>query len=275
MLTDTLIVKQSYFYRAAPIGDVSSLSFYKGDRNSEVLKPLGTTYFWEIKDPLGKLNTPPSVKFFGPDQTETYILMAKVGSSWQLTKSLIKSGRYYWRYTLGKENLTAWNSYIDNVLLKEGDDYPYQQGLCIKNQKNCVDQWGFYMYNCTSWVAHCINKMWGTKRAFYNKMAGDTKGFGNAKDWKSRAIELGYQVNSIPKLGAVAYWPGYYRSNKTRIGVNGHVAIVSHVYSDGRIAIEEYNGTIDGKYSRRVISPSDDWYPESFLHMQYNYSLYK
>ena len=63
------------------------------------------------------------------------------------------------------------------------------------------DQWGFVLRNCTSFVAWRLQER--------NRMAGFANDFrgehwGDAENWDDVARELGYRVDSVPAIGAVA-----------------------------------------------------------------------
>ncbi len=246
-----------------------SYDFYEGPLNSKVVKSPGYVYQWKITDYSETLFYP-KVQFDGPDGTTTYINMVKVGSSWILNKDLIKNGRYYWRYLDNSGNpLTSWNSYVDNIKITTGNDYPYPTGQCVPNTSGCTDQWSFYKYNCTSWVSWKVNQMWGTTTSFRNNMTSPA--LSNAVNWRSRLQSMGYYYNNNPIVGSIAYWGAYASGG---IGVNGHVAFVIGVTRNSSdvvtsILISEYNGSSSFAYGTRTLTPGSVGYPTSFIHVQY------
>jgi surface antigen len=102
------------------------------------------------------------------------------------------------------------------------------------------DPWGFVFRNCTSfvsWRLHERNGMGG----FGNHFRGEH--WGNAEGWDDVARRLGYRVDSVPAIGAVA---------QTDAGRVGHVAWVSAI-GPGTVTIEEYNHALPGGYGTRTV----------------------
>ena len=102
------------------------------------------------------------------------------------------------------------------------------------------DSWGFVLRNCTSfvsWRLHQRNGMGG----FGNDFRGEH--WGNADHWDDAARALGYGVDSVPAIGAVA---------QTDDGRVGHVAWVSAI-GPGTVTIEEYNHAVPGGYGTRTV----------------------
>ena len=102
------------------------------------------------------------------------------------------------------------------------------------------DQWGFVLRNCTSFVAWRLQER--------NRMAGFANDFrgahwGDATNWDDVARELGYRVDSVPAIGAVA---------QTDAGRVGHVAWVSAI-GPGTVTVEEYNHALPGGYGSRTV----------------------
>ena len=106
------------------------------------------------------------------------------------------------------------------------------------------DPWGFALRNCTSFVAWRLRTTNGLSD-FTNNLAGGT--FGNADQWDDNAEALGYLVDDVPAVGAVA---------QTDDGRVGHVAWVSGV-GDGTVTVEEYNYYVPGGYDVRTAPTSD------------------
>jgi surface antigen len=119
---------------------------------------------------------------------------------------------------------------------------------CAKNiwfiNGSYADPWGFALRNCTSFVAWRLRETNGDSD-FSNHMDGGH--WGNAQDWDENARALGYLVDDVPAIGAVA---------QTDDGRVGHVAWVSAV-DDGTVTIEEYNHAGPGIYSTRTVPVSD------------------
>jgi surface antigen len=106
------------------------------------------------------------------------------------------------------------------------------------------DPWGFVWRNCTSFVAWRMQER--------NRMAGFSNHFGgqhwgNAEHWDDAARALGYRVDSVPAIGAVA---------QTDAGRVGHVAWVTAIGA-GTVTIEEYNHSLPGGYGTRTVPVGD------------------
>ncbi|NYE37252.1 surface antigen [Nocardioides cavernae] len=102
------------------------------------------------------------------------------------------------------------------------------------------DSWGFVLRNCTSFVAWRLqerNRMAG----FGNHFGGEH--WGNAANWDDVARRLGYRVDDVPAIGAVA---------QTDAGRVGHVAWVSAI-GPGTVTVEEYNHGVAGGYGSRTV----------------------
>ncbi len=102
------------------------------------------------------------------------------------------------------------------------------------------DRWGFVLRNCTSFAAWRLqerNRMPG----FANDFRGEH--WGNADNWDDVARRLGYRVDAVPAIGAVA---------QTDDGPAGHVAWVSAI-GPGTVTIEEYNYATPGGYGTRTV----------------------
>jgi surface antigen len=105
------------------------------------------------------------------------------------------------------------------------------------------DPWGFALRNCTSFVAWRLREDNGVAD-FSNHMDGGS--WGDARDWDANARALGYLVDDVPAVGAVA---------QTDDGRIGHVAWVSAV-GEGTVTIEEYNYYTPGGYDVRTVPTS-------------------
>lgn len=114
-----------------------------------------------------------------------------------------------------------------------GDDYPYKYS-------GGIDPWKFYMRQCTSFVAHCLNTRNGVSG--FNSFYGGAH-WGSGGNWAYAARACGYRVDNNPEIGSVAcYTSGH-----------GHVAWVRSVNGNS-VTIEEYNWARPGGYGVRVIS---------------------
>src|SRR5262245_14578786 len=130
----------------------------------------------------------------------------------------------------------------------QGDDPPATPRTCAKHiwlyNGSYGDPWGFALRNCTSFVAWRLRETNGV-----GDFASDMSGvhWGNAADWDEAARALGYLVDDVPAVGAVA---------QTDAGSHGHVAWVTAV-GDGTVTIEEYNMAVAGGYDVRTVPTSD------------------
>ncbi|SMO89164.1 CHAP domain-containing protein [Melghirimyces algeriensis] len=138
---------------------------------------------------------------------------------------------------------------INRLTLVDASLYPYKYA-----STSGVDPWGFYIRQCTSFVAWRLNQQ-GVR--FTNTMRGGR--FGNAGNWDDNARALGIRVDKRPAVGAVAQFnPGVGGASS----VYGHVAFVTAVHGS-TITIEEYNHR-PYAFSRRVIPVSS---VSNFIHM--------
>lgn len=137
-----------------------------------------------------------------------------------------------------------------------GDDYKW--GSKTKYSMSKLSPLRYYYRYCTDFVAWRLNKQAGTTNGNYKwTWANLTPRGGNANKWPNY-----WPKNSTPQLGAVAWWKPGHGSTL------GHVAIVSAIYADGSITVEEYNWTNRGGYGVRTLKPSDRFYPDAFMHIQ-------
>jgi surface antigen len=120
--------------------------------------------------------------------------------------------------------------------------------VCAKNiwyyNGSYGDPWGFALRNCTSFVAWRLRETNGVAD-FSNDMDGGH--WGNAANWNENAEALGYLVDDVPAVGAVA---------QTDHGAKGHVAWVESI-GDGTVTVEEYNYEVAGGYDVRTVPTSD------------------
>lgn len=143
----------------------------------------------------------------------------------------------------------------------KGDDYPQaQKDLPIDS----IDPWGYFTRECVSFVAWRMNVQMGWKPGESWKFSAATVGLlGNASTWGPRLAAKGYKVDSNPTPGAIAWWGGAV-NNGVQTGINGHVAVVSKVNSDGTVDIEQYNGTPPYAYSTMTIPTNS---PTGYIHV--------
>ncbi len=131
-----------------------------------------------------------------------------------------------------------------------GDTYPdYLKNAAIDS---IVDPWNFYNRECTSFAAWCLNDRNGV--AFTNQYLGASR-WGHAKEWGSKAQELGVTVDNNPAVGSIAWWTA---------GTYGHVAWVKEV-SGSSVVIEEYNYNYAGSWGQRTIAASS---PNGYIHIK-------
>ncbi|KAJ1951626.1 hypothetical protein FBU59_000031 [Linderina macrospora] len=152
---------------------------------------------------------------------------------------------------------TADGCYVSDYYVKTGstgggesagpitDDYPYK-GKC-----DSVDPWGYYICQCTSFVAFRINKRLGVK--FNNYYKGPN--WGNAKTWDEAAHKTKVSINDTPKPGAVA---------QTNAGTYGHVAWVAKVTGNS-VVVEEYNHGGTRRYNTRTV-PKNSF--DNYIHLK-------
>ncbi len=122
------------------------------------------------------------------------------------------------------------------------DDYPYST-----YDYNLPDPWLFYYRECTSYVAFKINKDAGTlKEPYFFTNYMKSGHWGNAGNWGTNAVGLGYTVDNIPIKGAVAQW------DEKQMPPIGHVAYVEEVNQDGSVNLTEYNYPSGHKFNIRM-----------------------
>ena len=132
------------------------------------------------------------------------------------------------------------------------NDYPWPTA-----NMNSLSPLRYYYRNCTDFVAWRLNKQAGrTSAPWAYTWSNLTPAGGNAYQWKD---QFPGKVNNSPALGSVAWW-GPYSGGAYE---NGHVAIVSAVWSDGRVDVEEYNYGSPGIYHTRSRVVAD-----AYIHIQ-------
>ncbi|HEY6835113.1 MAG TPA: CHAP domain-containing protein [Gaiellaceae bacterium] len=103
------------------------------------------------------------------------------------------------------------------------------------------DPWGYYLRNCTSYVAWKLRSLGIAARLVV--------GNGNAAMWPSRTHAKGLRHGSTPREGSVAV-------NRRADGRFGHIAFVTGVHGDGTITVSEYNAFALGGGDRWTGRPS-------------------
>ena len=134
----------------------------------------------------------------------------------------------------------------ENLRLRKGTDLAagdcgggYPALYCSKPKDAMVDAWGMYSRECVSYVAYKVASTYGWPSYW-------PRGNNDAKNWLSRARNLGIPTSSTPKVGSVAVMTS---------GRWGHVAWVEAV--DGnRIIISDFNRDLDGRYHEYSSSAS-------------------
>lgn len=106
------------------------------------------------------------------------------------------------------------------------------------------DPWSFALRNCTSFVAWRLRETNGV--GDFTRDFGGVR-WGDAHSWDDAATSLGYLVDDVPAVGAVA---------QTDHGSLGHVAWVSGV-GEGTVTVEEYNYLVAGGYDVRTAPTSE------------------
>jgi surface antigen/ribosomal protein L24E len=124
-----------------------------------------------------------------------------------------------------------------------GNDYPWASVA-----PTGYSPLGFSYRFCTDFVAWKLNEAEGATSAPW-KFTWSTLDFpdgdGDAVGWRQGAINSGYEVNTVPAIGAVAWWGAEVG------GGLGHVAYVSAVNPDGTVDVEEYNYNVPNEYDVR------------------------
>lgn len=132
------------------------------------------------------------------------------------------------------------------------NDYPWPSA-----SMNSMSPLRYYYRNCTDFVAWRLNKQAGrTAAPWAYTWSNLTPAGGHAYQWKD---QFPGKVNNSPALGAVAWW-GPYSGGAYDLG---HIAIVSAVWSDGRVDVEEYNYGTPGTYHTRTRVVAD-----AYIHIQ-------
>lgn len=219
------------------------------------------------------------IKYYSPQGNEVFEKMRPNPSytSFEIQRRFQQEGIYHIRFFVESSALYLpypsihKDSYKINVELPVnvppiGDDYEqYAQYAGTQGTgANAFDyeQWGFAMYNCTSWVALKMNQMWADAgQRFHNKIFG--KALSNAKNWKEIFSDNGYRVDQQPKAGAILWiQPGYHGTSTTF----GHVGFV-HSVRNGRVFYSDYNHNKDKSWHTNSF-PLNNIGHRYFIHAQ-------
>ncbi|MEL6989301.1 MAG: CHAP domain-containing protein, partial [Bacteroidota bacterium] len=108
-----------------------------------------------------------------------------------------------------------------------GQSYPW-----ANDSENEADDYCFYKRNCTSYCGFIINE--SLNYHYTNDVCSEDFPLRNnlpigdilshAHNWNEQFESLGFEVNNIPKVGAIAFWEAY----DGLAGEYGHVAMVDH-----------------------------------------------
>lgn len=131
---------------------------------------------------------------------------------------------YTWGYT-DKATCDGKSSSYDCGTFKLGSYYVY-------------DQWGYYLRNCTSYVAWRVAEEFGV----------NASGLGNATMWNNNAPGKDWVVDGTPEIGDIAHFEG----DDTNQGAHpGHVAFVEEVgtgVNAGKVRVAEDNQGLNGNF---------------------------
>jgi surface antigen len=158
--------------------------------------------------------------------------------------------KYYYQATQDNNTVSSGTYSLTTNCSEIINDYPYgsYNGTdCGDSAKLKADSWGFFRYQCTSWVAYKLYNA-GLKN-FSNSMFGGGSGFedtgctpivkkerlSNACRWAKLAALNDVPVNEIPSIGSIAHW------NPGELSTTGHVGYVECVEGN-KVTISNYNG---------------------------------
>ncbi|GAA1391650.1 CHAP domain-containing protein [Luteococcus peritonei] len=142
------------------------------------------------------------------------------------------------------------NSYhgYPHPLAKDCSEVPGDLTGCVP------DRWDFFQGQCVSWVAHRLNTRSGVPMT---NIGYRGQRWSHGGRWDDAARRAGIRVDSIPAVGAVAYWD---RSV-------GHVAYVEAVNPDGSVLVSEMNRDNHNSFHRSTLTRSVRW-PNGFIHFK-------
>ena len=130
------------------------------------------------------------------------------------------------------------------------DNYPWRTDATWT-----ADSWGFTKRQCVSFAAFRL-------ALAGHPIVNSTGNWGSAAHWDDAAVAHHLTVSRMPAIGTIAQWNGYERSgywtwgsltmNGTiQAGGWGHVGVVTYVYPDRSVKVEQYN--INGTRSWSVM----------------------
>jgi surface antigen len=129
--------------------------------------------------------------------------------------------------------------------------YPYAH----QTNPRAIDPWGETERQCVSYAAWALNAMglnFGYRAQGRN---GKQVVFGDARTWARATRQGGWKVSHKPAVGTVAQWQAFEMSSWNHghrtmtAGEYGHVGIVTKVFNDGTVRINQYNATGNRGYS--------------------------
>lgn len=110
-----------------------------------------------------------------------------------------------------------------------------------------IGPWGFPTRYATDYVAW---RLFERDVAFSSDVTGPAgrKGhFGEPGTWAATAAGIGFSVDEVPQVGAIAHW----RAGEQGAGRAGHVAYVERVNADGSVVVSEFDWSGEHAYSQR------------------------
>jgi len=166
--------------------------------------------------------------YLGTGVGQANIFNKELGMATTQVVSGIPNGALYIRLWTFIGSTWFFNDYSLTVSLV-GDDYPWKTATADSVNQSTH----FYIRECTDFVAWRMNRDTGHTNSasfwFTDWMPNSSNRWGYAVSWETHAKALGYRVDSLPAVGAVAYFS------------YGHVAYVEAVNADGSVNISEYN----------------------------------
>lgn len=193
----------------------------------------------------------------------------------ELRKTFSETGDYSYAYLVRESPFSPYLARLMNkgeivsslMIPAIQDDYSSNVQYKGQDGNGSYEQWGFYMYQCTSWVALKVNQMWGTGSAFNNRMFGSALSY--AAKWKQRFLDNNYSVDRNPKAGDIIWFPANaFNSKGKRFSYGmGHVGFV-HSVNGSQISYTEYNGGDPNSYRNQKYRLDELLSATSFIHVQ-------
>lgn len=110
--------------------------------------------------------------------------------------------------------------------------------LMSSTYEDGIDPWGMYYRQSVSYAAWKVAASTGTLLV----------GYGDAKNWPSRALAAGKIVDNNAAVGAIAI---------RQAGTFGHAMYVESVLENDMIKVSHYNASLTGIYSEETIPTTD------------------